>query len=152
MAYAKKRVIAIRTPIVDSVFHGFMREQGLIRRSTKYTVYVDLNKTLSLMSELKERLSEAEARGDSLNQELKEKELQLQDMASQLAEAERKIKALEKNGDAREREVNDLTSKLSETSTTLSEAESKIRDLERQLKEQQSARSESGEPEPSHTL
>ena len=142
---ARKRVIAIGTAIADNTLQDFMREHGLIRRSTKYTTYIDLNKTLSLMSDLKERLSEAKAREDGLNQALKEKEAQLKDVKSKLLEAEGKIKTLEKSAEARERELKDLQYRLSDASSKLSTAESRIKELERQLKERRMAAPESSE-------
>jgi len=116
-----------------------MREHSLIRRSTKYTIYIDLNKTLYLMSDLEEKLSEAKRREDNLNQALKHKEAQLKDVESRLVEAEREIKTLEKNVEARERELNNLKSRFQTF-------ESKIKDLERQLKEKRTETSESSEP------
>lgn len=145
ITYAKKRVIAISTPIVDSALHDFMREQGPVRRSTRYTGYVDLYKTLTLMSELRERLSKAEARGDRLNQNFEEEKSQLKDVEPKLITADRETKTLGKNVEPRERDFNDLKSKLSEAGSKLSEDESKIKELERQLKEKRATESGSGE-------
>ena len=123
-----------------------MREHGLIIRSTKYVTYIDLNNTLSLMSDLKERLSEAKAREEGLNQATKEKEVHLKDVESKLLEAEEKIKTLEKSAEAKERELQDLKYRLSDASSKLSKAESRINELERQLKERRNTAPEPSEP------
>lgn len=97
------------------------------------------------MSELRERLSKAEARGDRLNQNFEEEKSQLKDVEPKLITADRETKTLGKNVEPRERDFNDLKSKLSEAGSKLSEDESKIKELERQLKEKRATESGSGE-------
>jgi len=131
----RKRVIAMRTPIADTALQDFMKHHRLIRRSTKYAIYIDLNRALTVLRDLKEQLSKAKVKEDDLNQILAEKEKQLESMELRLSEAERKTKILEKKEEATEKELNNLKSRLSDTSSKLSEAETRIKDLERQLKE-----------------
>lgn len=66
----------------------FLQSHGLINRSTKRTIYIDLSKVLSVMSDLEEKYSEVRAQEDGLSQVLKEKEVQLKNVESKLAEAE----------------------------------------------------------------
>lgn len=129
------KVIASKTAMADSALQDFMKRNRLISRSTKYAIYTDLNKTLTLALNLNEKFAEVKAKENNLNQALKDKETQLKDMKSKLAEAEKKIGRLERGAETREKRLKNLESRLKDEKSKLSEAKSRIRDLERQLKE-----------------